>query len=436
MSELFDNNAPYSVSELAGAIKRTIETGFGEVRVRGELGRVMKAASGHMYFDLKDENAVINACWFKGAQRKVPQGFDQGLEVIVTGKLSTYPSRSNYQLIVSTVELAGVGALLKLIEDRKKKLAAEGLFEEGRKRALPYLPRVIGLVTSASGAVLHDIMHRLQDRYMPHVLLWPVLVQGDEAAAQVKAAVEGFNNLPAHIPTPDLLIIARGGGSVEDLMPFNDEALVRAVAASKIPTISAIGHETDWTLIDLAADWRAPTPTGAAERAVPVKAELVATVDDLGQRLKAAPLRQLREYRSRLLEVRAPHSLLQNMSQKLDDRATRLASGLQSWLQARRLQLVRLHLRSPAELLRVQQHRLETLASRLAPQQVRRAVQPAQQALQRLSEKLELLSYQNTLRRGYAVVLDGNGHLISSAGQTPDAMKLRFADGDVQVKKV
>lgn len=438
MSELplLDEKPAWSVSELSAAIKGALEKGFGDVRVRGELGRVTKAASGHMYFDLKDANSLINGVWFKGSQRRVPE-MAEGLEVIVSGRLSTYPARSNYQLIVTSVEPAGIGALLKLIEERKKKLAAEGLFDEAKKRLLPYLPRVIGIITSPTGAVIHDMLHRLRERFLPHVLFWPVQVQGEGAAAQVIAAIKGFNAIVpgGAVPRPDLLIIARGGGSVEDLMPFNDEALVRAVAASGIPTISAIGHETDWTLIDLAADMRAPTPTGAAEFAMPVKADLVATMLDLRQRLELAPLRLIREYRHRLSEIRAPRNLLEALAQRLDDRALRLGRGLSSWLQARHLQLTRLYLRSPQDMVNRRRDRLQSLEQRLTVQAAQRSIEPQRQKLQRLGEKLDLLSYERTLERGFAVALDADGQPVTRAASAPADMQLRFADGSVKVKR-
>lgn len=405
--------ATWSVSELSSAIKGTLEKSFADVRVRGELGRVVKAASGHMYFDLKDESALINGVWFKGSQRKVPD-MAEGLEVIISGRISTYPARSNYQLIVTSVEPAGVGALLKLIEERKKKLAAEGLFDEGKKRKLPYLPKVIGIITSPTGAVIHDMLHRFRERFLPHVLVWPVQVQGEGAAAQVIEAIKGFNTQVT--PRPDLLIIARGGGSVEDLMPFNDEALVRAVAASSIPTISAIGHETDWTLIDLAADVRAPTPTGAAEFAVPVKSELEAGVADLAQRLLLTP--------QRMVEL---------LAQKLDERGLRLGRGLQSWLQVHRLQMARLQLRSPRELLARQRDRLNLLGQRLSKETALRSLEPQRQKLQRLAEKLDVLSYRNTLKRGFAVVRDEQGKAITLAMQAKYKMQIEFADDSVSV---
>jgi exodeoxyribonuclease VII large subunit len=422
---------PWSVSALAFAVRRSIEGQFGSVRVRGELGRVTNHTSGHIYFDIKDADSVINCVWFKGAQGRGKPVMEQGLEVMVSGKMSTYPARSNYQLIVTSVEAAGVGALLKLIEDRRKKLLAEGLFDQARKKPLPFLPRKIGIITSPTGAVIQDILHRLRDRFTPHVLLWPVVVQGEAAAGQVMAALAGFNAMPE---PPDVIIVARGGGSVEDLMSFNDEALVRAVAASNIPVISAVGHETDTTLIDYAADKRAPTPTAAAEMAVPVKAELVATLAALGGRLQLAPVRVVAQHRRSVPNLRPPQALLDNLAQRLDDRAVRLGQGLQGWVQARQLKLAQLRLPDLRErFLRVQQN-LWQLAARLSPQLAGRTLERQRQTWQRLSEKLEVLSYKKTLSRGFAVVLENN-QLVSSALKTPDKMTLRFADGDVAVRK-
>ncbi len=269
--------AELTVSDLAGAIKRTIETNFDRVRVRGELGRVTIAKSGHMYADLKDDKAVINTIMWKGSVSRLPFRPEEGLEVIAEGKLSTYPGRSNYQLIAETMSPAGAGALMALLEERKKKLAAEGLFDPTRKKPLPFLPKVIGVVTSPTGAVIRDILHRIQDRFPVHVIVWPALVQGEAAAKQIEAGIRGFNALTetSAVPRPDVIIVARGGGSIEDLWPFNEEIVVRAASDSVIPLISAVGHETDTTLIDFVSDQRAPTPTGAAEIAVPVRAELM-----------------------------------------------------------------------------------------------------------------------------------------------------------------
>src|SRR5579864_8359132 len=280
------NLPEYTVSEISLAVKRSLEQGFAYVRVRGEISGFKRHSSGHCYLSLKDSDAALDAViWRQTAQRLVVKPED-GIEVVCTGRITTYPGRSKYQLVIERMELAGVGALLKMLEDRRKRLAAEGLFDPSRKRPLPYLPEVIGVVTSPTGAVIRDILHRLADRFPRRVLLWPVAVQGEGAAEQVAAAIAGFNRLPdtGPVPRPDLLIVARGGGSLEDLMPFNEEIVVRAAAASAIPLISAVGHETDTTPIDFAADRRAPTPTAAAEMAVPVRNEIVALTLDLQRR--------------------------------------------------------------------------------------------------------------------------------------------------------
>ena len=300
--DLTTNLPEFSVSELSRALKRTVEDSYPYVRVRGELSGFKRAASGHLYMTLKDENAVLDAVCWRGTAGRLSIAPEDGLEVICTGKLTTYPGRSKYQIVVEQMEMAGEGALLKLLEDRRKKLAAEGLFDDARKRALPFLPDVIGVVTSPTGAVIRDILHRLSDRFPRHVLLWPVLVQGDGAADQVTAAIEGFNGIAAGgpMPRPDLIIVARGGGSLEDLWAFNEENVVRAAAASDIPLISAVGHETDTTLIDFASDRRAPTPTAAAEMAVPVRAELQAAVLDNERRMVAAMHRMVDDRRLRV----------------------------------------------------------------------------------------------------------------------------------------
>src|SRR5499427_6908855 len=281
-------NAPeYTVSELSSALRRTVEDAYGHVRVRGEIsGFRGPHSSGHCYFALKDETAKIEAVIWKGVHYRMRFKPQEGLEVIATGKLTTYPGSSKYQIVIEALEPAGVGALMALMEERKKKLAAEGLFDESRKQLLPWLPEVIGVVTSPTGAVIRDILHRLEDRFPRRVLVWPVRVQGDTAAAEVANAIRGFNALPERgaLPRPDLIIVARGGGSLEDLWPFNEEIVVRAAAASMIPLVSAVGHETDVTLIDFAADRRAPTPTAAAEMAVPVRAELLTRLDSLARR--------------------------------------------------------------------------------------------------------------------------------------------------------
>ncbi len=417
-------NAPteLSVSELSQWLKKTIEEKFSFVRVRGELSRITVAKSGHLYTDLKDADAVINAICWKGTVGRLGLVPEEGMDVVVTGRLTTYPGRSNYQLIIETMELAGQGALLKLLEDRKKKLAAEGLFDAARKRRLPFLPKRIGVITSPTGAVIRDIIHRLQDRCPSHLLLWPVAVQGANAAAEVIAAIKGFNALPANHPLrPDVLIVARGGGSLEDLMPFNDEAVVRAAASSAIPLISAVGHETDTTLIDYAADLRAPTPTAAAELAVPVKRDLIAQVIDDGQRLTSALLQRLNHARTKLSGLARglgqPQRLLETRRQRLDHVALRLDHGLTKWISQKNL-------------------RLESIAARLRPHMLEGKLREKKQKLSGLGALLESLSFERVLERGYAVVYDRDGNIISQTDNAKGDMTLRLRDGQLPIKRV
>ncbi len=331
-----DNVAEFSVSELSFAIKNVIEQGFAHVRVRGELGRVSRPASGHVYLDLKDDRAVLSGVVWKGQAARLKIQPEQGLEVIVTGRITTFPGQSKYQIVIDSMEPAGAGALMALLEERRKKLAAEGLFDDERKKDIPYLPQVIGVVTSPTGAVIRDILHRLSDRFPRHVLVWPVRVQGETSAAEVANGITGFNALDkgGAIPRPDLIIVARGGGSLEDLWGFNEEVVVRAAAESDIPLISAVGHETDWTLIDHAADWRAPTPTAAAERAVPVRAELMAYVADLAARHHRATSRAMDERRTRVMAagrgLPRPDDLLALARQRFDNAAGRLGQRLRA----------------------------------------------------------------------------------------------------------
>src|SRR4051812_25615153 len=346
---LASNLLEYTVSELSLALKRSIEDGFSHVRVRGEISGYKRHGSGHCYFALKDADAVLDAvCWRQTAIR-IPLKPEDGMEVVCTGRLTTYPGRSKYQLVIDTIELAGIGALLRILEERRQRLAAEGLFDAERKKKLPFLPEVIGIVTSPTGAVIRDILHRLVDRFPRRVLVWPVAVQGDGAAAQVAAAIAGFNRLPAggpaenNVPRPDLVIVARGGGSLEDLMPFNEEIVVRAAAESAIPLISAVGHETDTTLIDHAADRRAPTPTAAAEMAVPVRIDLVAEMSAKAARLSGGLSRLVSERPPRPARVAArrppPQDLLGAAAQRLDDRSERLRLAIAARLVAARQRL-------------------------------------------------------------------------------------------------
>jgi exodeoxyribonuclease VII large subunit len=347
------NVAELTVSELSFALKRIIEEDFAHVRVRAEIGRVSRPSSGHLYLDLKDERACLAGVVWKTSVAGLKIRPEQGLEVVCTGRLTTFPGQSKYQIVIESMEPAGLGALMALLEERRRKLAAEGLFEEARKKPIPFLPRVIGVVTSPSGSVIRDILHRLGDRFPRHVLVWPVRVQGETCAREVAAAIRGFNALDGRgaIPRPELLIVARGGGSLEDLWSFNEEIVVRAAAESAIPLISAVGHETDTTLIDLAADLRAPTPTAAAERAVPVRSELLSRLGDLSRRREGALARHHSERRMRLRSaVRAlprPDDLLSFARQRFDASLERLRASFARDLAARRARLdrcaVRLH---------------------------------------------------------------------------------------------
>ncbi|MFP6774104.1 MAG: exodeoxyribonuclease VII large subunit [Alphaproteobacteria bacterium] len=438
------NLPEYSVSEIAAAVKRTVEDNFGFVRIRGEVSGFLAARSGHLYFSLKDDKAVIDSVVWRGTAGKLRFRPEDGLEVICTGKLSTYAPRSRYQLVVEAMEPAGVGALMALLEERRQKLAAEGLFAEDRKQTLPYLPRVIGVVTSPTGAVIRDILHRLRDRFPSRVLIWPVLVQGKGAAEQVAAAIHGFNALDENStpPRPDLIIVARGGGSIEDLWAFNEEVVARAAADSGIPLISAVGHETDTTLIDFVSDRRAPTPTAAAEIAVPVRAELVADVQDLDRRLVLG-LRRLLSERRRDLDglargLRGPAELLALARQRLDEGAERLHRALVTFGAEKRngLTAVAARLR-PAlvgdringagrtlrefdgRLARVVETRIKECGLRLAGQ----------------GKLLDSLGFERVLDRGYAIVRQQSGAVVMAASGTApgDALAITFRDGDVAV---
>ncbi|GBF59367.1 exodeoxyribonuclease 7 large subunit [Candidatus Phycosocius bacilliformis] len=469
------SNAPeFSVSELSGAIKRRLEDDFGNVRVRGEMGRVTIARSGHVYVDLKDANAVLSAVMWKGVAAALRFRPEEGMEVIATGKISTFPGSSKYQLIIERLEPAGVGALLAQLEERRKRLAAEGLFDPARKQALPYLPEVIGVVSSPTGAVIKDILHRLSERFPVHVLLWPVLVQGDKAADQVARAIAGFNRLPADgaVPRPDVLIVARGGGSIEDLWAFNEEVVVRAAAASTIPLISAIGHETDTTLIDFASDRRAPTPTGAAEMAVPVRLELQERVNLTGARLSRAMVRGLErgriELRAAAARLPRPDTLFNAARQRMDVLELRFGPSLRNLMSIKghglaaiggrlRPQVLRQDITRKQALVGGLEQRLtaaftrRTLSERDA---LTRAAQRLDVASQRLSAALsrhidlksrqlagqasllEALSYRSALARGFAVVRTEKGTVVRGKAEVrPDArLTLTFVDGEVKVR--
>lgn len=434
------NTKPYSVSELAFALKRTLEDAYGFVRLRGELSKVTHHANGHVYLTLKDERAAIDGVIWKGSVRGLQVRPEQGLEVIVTGKITAYPQGSRYQIVIESMEAAGVGALLAQLERLKAKLAAEGLFEAARKRPLPAMPSVVGVITSPTGAVIRDILHRIRDRWPCRVVVWPVVVQGDAAAGQVGAAIDGFNALgeSGAVPRPDIIIVARGGGSVEDLWPFNDEALARAVARGTIPLISAVGHETDTTLIDFVSDRRAPTPTAAAEMATPVLAELRALVSDLASRMHRCGGRAVEDRRGRVQAAgrslsRVP-DLVEMAGQRFNIAANRLAAGLEKNAAAHERDLVRVSGRLSPLLLqrpqRLQAERLAGVAARLHPG-FARGLARSQERLADLGKLLGAVDPNRPLERGFARVHRADGSLVHQGATlaSGEAVSLVFKDG-------
>lgn len=487
------NATEWSVSELSGALKRTVEDAFGFVRLRGEIsGFRGPHSSGHCYFSLKDEGAKIDAVIWKGTYARLKTKPQEGLEVIATGRITTFPGKSSYQIVVDSLAPAGVGALMALLEERKRKLAAEGLFAAERKRPLPFLPATIAVITSPTGAVIRDILHRLEDRFPRHVLVWPARVQGETCAEEVAAGVRGLNGLApgGRIPRPDVIIVARGGGSIEDLWGFNDEDLVRAVAESAIPIVSAVGHETDWTLIDLAADRRAPTPTGAAEMVVPVRADLLATTGDLARRHGEAIRRLIDRLRSELrsaeralprpealferqrqrldlvearlapaartnlrvhdqrlaaldrrLQRRSPHASLAGAQARLAALAERPRQALVAGLERRRDRLAGLEARLEGGRGRIAQRiatgseRLTAVEARLAPCTLR-IVTAKRDGLGRLWRLAESLGYRAVLARGYALVRDSDGRPVRSATRIAPgaALEIELADGRVNAR--
>jgi exodeoxyribonuclease VII large subunit len=500
MSDMFEdapsNHPEFTVTELSGAVKRMIEGEFGLVRVRGEVGRLSRPASSHLYFALKDDRATLDAVSWKGQVAKMQVRPEEGMEVIATGRMTTFAGQSKYQLIVDDIAPAGAGALMAMLEKRKAMLAGEGLFEPARKQPIPYLPRVIGVVTSPSGAVIRDILHRLRDRFPRHVLIWPVAVQGQSCAAEVAAAIRGFNAMPqdGSIPRPDLIIVARGGGSLEDLWGFNEEIVVRAAADSRIPLISAVGHETDTTLIDYAADLRAPTPTAAAELAVPVRADLIATVDAMAARQSRAlaNIFGVRGQRLRDLLRALPRleTLLERPYQRFDAQVSRLGgalgmaaakkrsgfggvagrlrAGVLTQLIARKGDgLAGIGERLQDRFARAQDQRnarLDKWGSRLSPALTRLLGDATRQSAQgklrlaqmdlrlqaaplarlsALSQRLDALDrmrqtlgYKETLTRGYAVVR-GDGRVVTSkiAAGASQSVEIEFADGKLVVQQ-
>ena len=495
--ELFDDetdapgpgNAPeFSVTEISGAIKRVIEGEFSHVRIRGELGRVSRPRSGHVYLDLKDDRSVISGVIWKGVAARLETAPEEGMEVIATGRITTFGGQSKYQIVIEDLAPAGMGALMALLEKRKAALQAEGLFDQSRKKPLPYLPEIIGVVTSPSGAVIRDILHRLRDRFPRKVLIWPVAVQGAKCAPEVARAIAGFNALTpgGALPRPDVIIVARGGGSVEDLWGFNEEIVARAAAASDIPLISAVGHETDTTLIDYVADRRAPTPSAAAEMSVPVRHELIAWLDGQGARMSAMLSQALDRKRQRLRDLsRAlpkPEALLEAPQQWLDTLADRLGPALIAGVQQRKVRLAdRSGLLRPSILRRMiqaerqrmaqstdrlgpalarrtalQKDRFVNRVSRFDPSLLRREIEDKREALNRATARLgqvaqgdlsrrrdrlvaldrlrETLSYRSTLARGYAVVrADGDIVTNKASAQGQANLEIEFADGRLKV---
>lgn len=498
--DLLDDESPegaggnaheFTVSEISGAVKRSIEDQFGRVRVRGEIGRVSRPGSGHLYFDLKDDRSVLAAVTWKGQAARLQTRPEEGIEVIATGRLTTFPGQSKYQMIVDQIEPAGAGALMVMLEKRRKALAAEGLFDDDRKLALPFLPRVIGVVTSPSGAVIRDILHRLRDRFPTHVLIWPVAVQGQDCAPQVAAAIRGFNDMSPQgpIPRPDVVIVARGGGSLEDLWGFNEEIVVRAAAESGIPLISAVGHETDTTLIDFASDRRAPTPTAAAEMAVPVRADLAARLTEIGLRMMRAEHNSLQRQRQRLQDLGRglgrPQALTDPARQRFDLFALRLEPALRGFVRSRRERMSALPLSLSAlrGFMRGGRDRLSGLSGRLSPaasrQQTRRherlldlgqrldrardrmrsdaakAVARDRQQLAGLTLRLaagaaqitalrkdhlarmdrlrQTLGYHQTLERGFAVLRGPGGQVVTTVASAHAAgqVQIQLQDGHV-----
>lgn len=437
-----DNTPEYSVTELSMALKRTVEDKFGYVRLRGEISGFKRAASGHVYLTLKDEKSVLDGIMWKGVAGRLAFRPEDGLEVICTGKLTTYPGRSKYQIVIERMEPAGAGALMALLEERKKKLAAEGLFDADRKKPIPYLPKVIGVVTSPTGAVIRDILHRLSDRFPRHVLVWPVIVQGDGAAEKIAAAIKGFNKIDGRdgIPRPDVLIVARGGGSLEDLWSFNEEVVIRATAESDIPLISAVGHETDTTLIDYASDLRAPTPTAAAELAVPVRDDLIYTIRDYDSRLNRATRRMVQDKAQKLEGLSRglpkPSDILALSRQRLDDVTERLPRALTQLREKRQMQLDSVSRLLRPDLLRQDIRRAQEKTGQLCERMNR----SSEQNLIRMQNKFEAterlfdsLNYKRVLDRGFAVIRDDKGQAVTSTANVASgrALDIEFQDGHV-----
>ncbi len=491
MENLFENtthNQPeLSITQISTLLKRTVEDAFGYVRIRGEVSSLKVVHSGHVYFSLKDEKNTLAAVMWKGTATKIKFKPEDGMEVICTGKITTFGSQSKYQIVVETIEIAGEGALMALLEKRKQQFIKEGLFDATHKKPIPYLPLTIGVVTSPTGAVIRDILHRLRDRFPVHVLLWPVKVQGTTAKDEIAHAIKGFNTLPENgtIPRPELIIVARGGGSIEDLWAFNEECVVRATAASHIPVISAVGHETDTTLIDFVSDKRAPTPTAAAEMAVPVRSELILTVIDYEKRL-ISRLTQLMQEKQNFLEalsrgITSPMHLINTHTQHLDNWTERLQHSLPNFIDQKQKDFSHLssrltphlilrdidrkseHLKGLARALptpaqqiarleqqlqhlgnRLDQHYTQKIAqkehalnvcdTRLSPALVTNKIATLQSQLDLQAKLLESYHYKKVLDRGYALIWDDDNNIITSAQTLNEKQQftIEHADGKTQ----
>ena len=452
MSDLIDSpgqgeNAPeFSVSELSSVLKRMIEGEFSNVRIRGEVGRVSRPASGHLYFDLKDDKSVIASVTWRGQASKLATQPEEGLEVVATGKITTFAGQSRYQMIVSEMSVAGIGALMAQLEKRKKKLEAEGLFDKNIKKEIPYLPEIIGVVTSPSGAVIRDILHRLSDRFPRKVLLWPVSVQGESCAPEVTAAINGFNKLTpgGAMPRPELIIVARGGGSIEDLWGFNEESVVRAAFESEIPLISAVGHETDTTLIDLASDLRAPTPTAAAEYAVPVRADLMGWLSSMEERRVRSLTSNLEIKRQRLKDLSrglpTPADLVAMAAQRLDAVSDRLPRALSAVSNNKRTLLLQTSAGLRGRLLQnklIDRTKEMNRFVKSIEANIRLIIQRNQSSLDGLERIRQTLGYEATLRRGYTVVRNKDGKLITrlKEADVSKELEIEFYDGKTSLFK-
>lgn len=435
---MIDNVPEFSVSDLSRAVKQTIEGAFSHVRVRGELSRITIAKSGHLYSDLKDESSVINVVCWKGTVSKLSVQPEEGMEVICTGRLTTFPNGSRYQLIIESMELAGEGALLKLLEQRKQKLMTEGLFDPENKKPLPFIPKTIGVVTSPTGAVIRDIIHRIRDRFPCHIIVWPVVVQGQNAAEQISRGIQGFNKVKSE-NRPDLIIVARGGGSLEDLMAFNEENVVRAAATSNIPLISAVGHETDTTLIDFASDMRAPTPTGAAEMAVPVLENLRAQIMDDDIRLNQSIKRTIETYTRTIDQstrvLNSPLRMIEPLEQKFDAVSEKLNNIFSKAIdkQDKNLHGLSGRLQTPRAVVYQATLSFVNLSDRLT-QSGRRIIQPHDDKMQSLSRMLETLSYKSILNRGYAVLKNDKGEILQTTQSIEQSNKIHVTVKDGTVK--